>query len=138
MKLKKVYVSIFFIVLFSCTTKHINSLNLYGDWQVINLYQKNKNHSNLNTYVLNISNGGNSCLFNMTKRHLEKPDYFKYTIDFNSNINKFKIEESSYEWLNLTYDMYIDTIQDLKNQKLLKLTLDHEDVYIEAVSIKNL
>ena len=106
---------------------------LKGEWQCIKFYHNKKDLSQ-NNYVINFYNSSNFWILNFNQ---DKNDFItsKYNIFKDTIILKMDIECED-KSLNGNYNVYIDTIGQDAETYHIRLTLDSEKNYIQAIRHK--
>ncbi len=135
MKIITLYISIILLNL-GCEKKNNQFEIIKGDWQITSFYYKNEDLSLINYYDLIGFEDKNRFWINVRENRESKfidADYYIYK---DSSINKLKIVNCKDFRFNHDFDVHIDTIDYSKESFLLKLTLDADNAYIEAVKMK--
>ncbi len=120
----------------SCTRERKRYFkNIEGEWQIEKIYHKDKDLTLERFYKLGFQDVKNAW---MIKRLNSKSEFIKFDYKFYKDVDTLKVNITNAEdiRLNANYNVYIDTIGETEEVYLIKLTLDNEKTYIEAIRQK--
>ncbi|NHM03642.1 hypothetical protein [Flavobacterium celericrescens] len=130
----KIFLFIFIIILTSCDSSEEKYFKmLKGEWQTVKFYHKEKNLSNT-IYIINFYDQNNFWIRN-TESQNDDFVSLKYKIFKESNLLKMDVKCSD-NTLSGNYIVSIDTVGQDEESYHVKLTLDTENNYIQAIRHK--
>lgn len=129
---------LFVLLNLGCTKKNQQFDFLKGDWQITKFYFNDEDlESYLNNYYLIIGfEDDNRFWINVRENREFKFIDADYSVYKDSSKSMLKIANCKDFKFNHIFEIHIDTIDYTEESFLLKLTLDAENAYIEAVKPK--
>lgn len=134
--MKKIVLFLIFSLSLSCNSLQDKYFGiLKGEWQIVKFYHKNKDLMLEEFSIIGFESRNDLWLIRRVngESHFTS-SYFKIYKD--STILKMDTKNCEDSRLNGDYDLYIDTIQDNEEDYILRMRLDSEDTYIQAIRSK--
>ena len=124
------------LILVSCRTPEDSySRTLHGDWQIVKFLQGTKDYSLKDNYIMSFSPPAKLWIHNVNH---ETEVSFNVNYEFSLNEDKpvIDITDSPNNFIDGNYNVYMDTLQDDGESYLIRLTLDSENTYFQAIRNK--
>ncbi len=135
--IKRKYYCLFiiFVLAISCNNHENKYSNaLIGEWQVEKLLHGNKDYSIDETYIMSFSLPHKLWIYTYNHdKEISVTSKFKVSNKSNSYFLDLISNDKN---IDGNYNIYIDTIQEDHESYLIRLTLDSEKTYIQAIRQK--
>lgn len=121
------------LIIVSCSSINDKYFEMVkGEWQITKFYHKEEDVGSTETYILGFQQY-NQAWFMNPGDHSGNFISFNYKVYKDVDTLRMSIKNCEDKRFDGIYNFYLDTIQDTGESYIIRLSLDKEDSYIEAI-----